>query len=105
MFLWLGVCVYCINIHTALIALYQYKKEHPMSARPLPATQALPAQLPPQLPPLSRLLVAAALLWADWESRARSRRALGQLDPHLLRDIGLTTDLATEETRKPFWRD
>lgn len=72
-----------------------------MSARPLPATQALPAQLPP----LSRLLVAAALIWADWESRARSRRALGQLDPHLLRDIGLDTPRAEEEMRKPFWQD
>ena len=37
-------------------------------------------------------------------SRARQRRALAQLDAHLLRDIGVTSYDATLEASKPFWR-
>ncbi|MCX7286476.1 MAG: DUF1127 domain-containing protein [Rhodobacterales bacterium] len=36
--------------------------------------------------------------------RRRDRRALAQLDPHLLRDIGLTRDEADGEAIKPFWQ-
>lgn len=34
---------------------------------------------------------------------ARQRRQLGQLDAHLLKDIGLTDDAARAEARRPFW--
>ncbi len=40
-----------------------------------------------------------------WGTRRRDRRALAALDPHLLRDIGLTEDQAAREVQKPFWRD
>ena len=40
-----------------------------------------------------------------WRTRRRSRRDLATLDPHLLRDIGLTTQEASSEICKPFWRD
>ena len=35
----------------------------------------------------------------------RQRRALRHLDPHLLRDIGLTEQAAAVEAEKPFWQD
>lgn len=36
--------------------------------------------------------------------RHRQRRALGQLDERLLRDIGITPRQARQEADKPFWR-
>lgn len=33
----------------------------------------------------------------------RSRRRLGQLDDHLLRDIGLSSSAARREAEKPLW--
>ncbi len=41
---------------------------------------------------------------AVWTARQRSRAALARLDAHMLRDIGLSAEMAREETRKPFWR-
>jgi uncharacterized protein YjiS (DUF1127 family) len=38
-----------------------------------------------------------------WQARARERRALAELDEHLLRDIGLDRLSAQEEAAKPFW--
>ena len=40
-----------------------------------------------------------------WNARHRMRRDLARLDPHLLRDIGLTEGQALAESRKPFWAD
>jgi uncharacterized protein YjiS (DUF1127 family) len=39
-----------------------------------------------------------------WIERARSRRALGELDERLLQDVGLTADEARDESSMPFWR-
>lgn len=61
--------------------------------------------LPASLPPLSRLLVSAALVLAHWDDRRRTRASLARLDDHLLADIGLGADNAASETAKPFWRD
>lgn len=36
--------------------------------------------------------------------RARQRYRLAELDDHLLRDIGITTRQAREESEKPFWQ-
>ncbi|WP_374642336.1 DUF1127 domain-containing protein [Tabrizicola sp.] len=44
------------------------------------------------------LAALAAALKAD-----RSRKALARLDPHLLRDIGLTREEALAETARPLW--
>lgn len=38
-------------------------------------------------------------------ARQKGRKALVQLDDHLLRDIGLTRRAATDEAAKPFWLD
>lgn len=34
----------------------------------------------------------------------QQRRALRELDRHMLRDIGITPEQAQAEGRKPFWR-
>jgi uncharacterized protein YjiS (DUF1127 family) len=39
-----------------------------------------------------------------WHERARSRRHLGGLNSHLLRDIGLDRATAQIESDKPFWQ-
>lgn len=36
--------------------------------------------------------------------KARQRRALARLDPHLLADIGVSRAEADRECAKPFWR-
>jgi len=38
-----------------------------------------------------------------WLARRRERRALTELEPHLLRDIGLTPDDVRAEIDQPFW--
>jgi uncharacterized protein YjiS (DUF1127 family) len=56
-------------------------------------------------------IAACAPMWRraiGWCSaaleRRRQRRALAELDDHLLKDIGLTRDDAREQAAKPFWR-
>jgi uncharacterized protein YjiS (DUF1127 family) len=55
----------------------------------------------------SRIEVAAGRMFATlvlWQERGRQRRALGQLDPALLREIGRTREEAACECAKPVWR-
>ena len=40
-----------------------------------------------------------------WRHRARARRALGKLDAHMLRDIGLSPLDANRECARHFWQD
>ena len=47
-----------------------------------------------------RMLVAA-YRWRT--ARWRSRRALEDLDDHLLRDIGLTHEAAAREAKRSYW--
>jgi uncharacterized protein YjiS (DUF1127 family) len=39
-----------------------------------------------------------------WQERADQRHALRDLNPHLLKDIGISRADAYREARKPFWR-
>lgn len=39
-----------------------------------------------------------------WIERSRQRRALADLNDHLLKDIGITRSEAACEIQKPFWR-
>jgi uncharacterized protein YjiS (DUF1127 family) len=39
-----------------------------------------------------------------WYERVKQRQRLGELDEHLLRDIGIDRNTAMEEASKPFWR-
>lgn len=40
-----------------------------------------------------------------WMERAQDRHRLEQLDPHLLKDIGLTRADVAREASKPFWEE
>ncbi len=46
-------------------------------------------------------LLGTLLLLQD---RAAQRRALAELDSHLLKDLGLTRADVARETAKPFWQ-
>jgi uncharacterized protein YjiS (DUF1127 family) len=39
-----------------------------------------------------------------WLERTRTRRALAELDEHLLRDIGRSSIEARRESAQPFWK-
>lgn len=69
-------------------------------ARFLPALSGLFSQL---VRPSADATDAQVVI-AAWSKRARTRRQLRHLPPHLLRDIGLTSEQADQETEKPFWR-
>jgi uncharacterized protein YjiS (DUF1127 family) len=47
-------------------------------------------------------LIAAAI--RIWRRRARSRQQLRELNDHLLKDIGLSREVACYEAAKSFWR-
>ncbi|WP_245986588.1 DUF1127 domain-containing protein [Azospirillum thermophilum] len=48
-------------------------------------------------------LEAALATLATWRERSRQRRALGELDGFLLRDIGVSPADARREAGKSFW--
>ena len=56
------------------------------------------------LPLAARLATVLRLDGQVW-ARRRTRLALGRLDAHLLKDIGLDPMTAQEEAGKPFWQD
>jgi uncharacterized protein YjiS (DUF1127 family) len=72
------------------------------STLPLPVV----AKAPPRLLALALFGAPAALLGiAMWlRDRQLQRKALLELDDHLLADVGLTRHEAVREGRKPFWR-
>ena len=39
-----------------------------------------------------------------WNDRTQARRRLGELEPHMLKDIGLESWQIRELAAKPFWR-
>lgn len=56
------------------------------------------------LPLLATLSVRVAVTLAKWSTRSRTRCSLSHLDPHMLRDIGVTPDEARIEANKRFWQ-
>ena len=46
----------------------------------------------------------ASALTARWYINYRTRRQLAELNPHQLKDIGVSKGDALEELRKPFWK-
>jgi len=62
------------------------------------------ARFLPSLPSPMQALVRVANLLAVWETRARERKALAEMPPNLLKDIGISRIDAHRETDKPFWR-
>ena len=56
-------------------------------------------------------LVQSRSLWrsltalvATWQARAKQRRELQEMEPRVLRDLGLSQAEAASESAKPFWR-
>ena len=39
-----------------------------------------------------------------WRARQKARRELAILDPHMLRDIGISREIVEFEARQPPWR-
>lgn len=68
------------------------------AARPVPPLDI-------SLKGLAALIVKASDTLLDWQDRARQRHRLGEMDDHLLRDIGLSRADLEHESAKPFWRD
>ena len=56
------------------------------------------------MPVLAHWALTLAVQLIAWDHRQRSRKALGQLEDHMLRDIGLSDHAAFEESDKPFWK-
>ncbi|MEM7671266.1 MAG: DUF1127 domain-containing protein [Pseudomonadota bacterium] len=51
-----------------------------------------------------RLVIADLIaICGLWRHRIRSRHDLARLEPHQLRDIGVTPGDARREASKPFW--
>lgn len=55
------------------------------------------------LPFVAQWAIAFAATVTLWERRARTRKALANLDRARLQDIGVTPEEAREETRKRYW--
>ena len=58
-----------------------------------------------QLTPATAAALRVVGILAKWEERRRTRRGLGRLDPHLLKDVGLTPHDVAREMTRPMWRD
>lgn len=56
------------------------------------------------LPVLANIALRTAVVLVKWSERQRTRKALGQLDAHLLKDVGLERHVAYRETRRMFWQ-
>lgn len=56
------------------------------------------------LPLLADAAIRFAVTVTKWDQRRKTRRALKQLDKHLLVDIGLDQSAADAEATKPFWQ-
>lgn len=55
-------------------------------------------------PRLFGALTVLSGLLAVWYARLKQRQDLAELDPRLLRDIGVSRAEAAREAEKPFWR-
>ncbi|QFS82701.1 hypothetical protein FIU97_07805 [Roseivivax sp. THAF40] len=58
----------------------------------------------PRLGVPATIALKVAVAMTVWSERARTRHHLGQLDDHLLRDIGVSRSSAEAEARRPFWQ-
>ncbi|SPF80448.1 DUF1127 domain-containing protein [Pseudoprimorskyibacter insulae] len=56
------------------------------------------------LPPMSTVALRAAVVLSKWSTRHRTRKHLVNLDPHLLKDVGLDRHAALTEARRKFWQ-
>lgn len=52
---------------------------------------------------IRRVVIKGLASLAIWQERAEQRHALGELNEHMLKDIGVSSADAYRESRKPFW--
>ncbi|MAY88486.1 DUF1127 domain-containing protein [Arenibacterium halophilum] len=58
----------------------------------------------PRLPLIAALAIRVADVVTVWDQRRRTRKALKDLDKHILWDIGITEHQAQKEARRPFYQ-
>jgi uncharacterized protein YjiS (DUF1127 family) len=75
-----------------------------MALRPGRSESGLRPRRWPPPPALAIRCRALAEAVGTWIERIRTRRRLGHLSDHLLKDIGLSHAEVARETEKPFWR-
>lgn len=57
------------------------------------------------LPAVAAVALVVAVTVTKWTVRRKTRKALGRLEPHHLKDIGMTREQAWREAAMPFWLD
>lgn len=67
------------------------------------AASSVPASGPRPTPRPLDLLIRVLDTLYDWQARHRERNALAELDPRMLKDLGLTRTDIGREIDKPFW--
>jgi uncharacterized protein YjiS (DUF1127 family) len=65
---------------------------------------SLPAVLEAVVTPVDAGITRLVDQLLTWHQRVQDRRALGQLDAHMLHDIGLSRADVESEASKPFWQ-
>ncbi len=68
------------------------------------STETLGILSQPGLPFAAKLAVTFAVCVTKWSIRHRTRRALVQLEPWQLSDVGLTSEQASTEASRAFWQ-
>lgn len=63
------------------------------------------ARLPASFSTILTLLAAISVTLRTWQTRARQRRELRNLDEAVLRDVGISRAQAHFTADKPFWRE
>lgn len=56
------------------------------------------------LPVMANIALRTAVVLVKWSERRRTRKALAQLDDHMLQDVGLERHVAYAEARRMFWQ-
>lgn len=56
------------------------------------------------LPIAALIAVKFAVCVTKWAQNRRTRLQLAELDPHLLKDLGLTQEQARTEAARVFWK-
>lgn len=55
------------------------------------------------MPVLAVVALRIAVVTTKWSMNARTRAALASLEPHQLRDVGVTPVQARKESARAFW--
>lgn len=73
-------------------------------AKPLNADTLYLCDQARALPFMATVAIKFAVCVTKWSTRRRTRRALAQLEPWQLSDVGLTPEDVLKEAPRVFWR-